>query len=204
MKLIAIDAIDGAGKTTMVKYVVDQLKKRGKRVLQTQEVGNPHVPALKKLREIVLDPNVKFHGASMEFIFAAMGVENGRYYDSVAEDYDYIVSDRSWLSHVAYTDANVSPDFTDDFYLKIVTQLFKKPDYNIFLQIKPDVAWERVTKRGEKADAIEKKGIDFQETVAHAFDVHTRNPELKVITVDANGDVASVQRQLDTFLETLP
>ena len=91
MLKIEVEGTDGAGKTTALKYLLDKLQQNNKRVLETRDVGCPHIPACVKLREIVLDPNSNLSGETMEFIFAGMRLENDKFYKSVAENYDFCI-----------------------------------------------------------------------------------------------------------------
>ncbi len=205
-KAIRVDfcGADGSGKTTSLKYFIEQLRFKGLRVLETREVGNPHVQACVKLREFVLNPENNLSGAAMEFIFAAMRIENEKFYKSVEGEYDYIISDRGWFSHLAYTDHNVSPEFTELFYTKVVGLLTGRPDQVIFLNCLPEVALARRTLRNGFVDAIEAKGPRYQELVYKSFIEHfNANRTIPVAHIDANGDIASVRAQLDSLIQVI-
>src|SRR5450631_4241129 len=120
---IEFEGTDGAGKSTALTYFAEQLRAQGRTLVETREVGNPHIPACVKLREFVLDPASKLSGEAMEFIFSAMRYENDKWLRELVESNnppDYVVSDRGWYSHLAYTDHNVSKDFTNGLYLNLV------------------------------------------------------------------------------------
>lgn len=205
MLKIEVEGTDGAGKTTALKYLLNKLQLKGKRVLETRDVGCPHIPACVKLREIVLNPDSNLCGETMEFIFAGMRLENDKYYKTVAEDYDFILSDRGWLTHLAYTDHNVSKDFTNDFYLDIVEPLTDMPDVVIYLSVDGETALQRRIRRGEEADVIELKGPEYQELVRGSFQEYLMkySGDTKVIIIDATKDLENVQKQLDTTLNIL-
>src|SRR5271166_3134791 len=115
MLKIECEGTDGAGKTTALKYFVDQARTRGLTVVETREVGNPHIPACVKMREFVLDPKSNLTGEAMEAIFAAMRFENDKWLKDLQKSHstpDLVVSDRGFFSHLSYTDHNVSEAFT--------------------------------------------------------------------------------------------
>lgn len=201
IKVIEIEGLDGSGKSTSVSYIKDKLEQYGYKVLLTREVGSKLIPTCLQLREIVLNPNISLDGKSMEFIFAAMRIENQRYYDSVKDQYDFILSDRGWLSHLAYTDHNVDKDFTETFYKDVVAKHTTPPDYVVYLDIDPSVAARRRNVRGEVEDAIEQKGVDFQRKVGDSFKIHlsegTANEDFKAFIIEAAGEIPEVRHQLD-------
>lgn len=204
--VIEVESIDGAGKTTVHSYIIKKLREKGKRVLDTREVGNPHLPVCVELRKLVLNPTSKLDGKSMEFIFAAMRIENQKFYETVKNDYDYIVSDRGLLSHLAYTDHNVNTYFTDDFYGGVVMPLTRNPDLVLFLEIDPETALKRRNARNGFVDAIEAKGPEFQRKVYSSFIKYIRkletNENLQYRFIDANGTIEEVQQKLDFVIET--
>lgn len=203
--VVEIEGLDGSGKTTGLKYLVDSLTAKGYKVLSTREVGSTHVPVCSELRKIVLNPEITLEGTTMEFIFAAMRIENQKFYRSVEEDYDFIISDRGWLSHLAYTDQNVSQEFTYAFYKGIVKDLTTLPDKVLYFDIEPATALERRQVRGEVADSIEKKGAAFMERVAKSFKSHimTLGMFSRVDVVDANKSLDEVKAELDVKIGKL-
>lgn len=201
---IEFEGIDGSGKTTAYDYVCDRLTDLGFKVLRTREVGNPHLPVCVELRKLVLNPERQLDGKTMEFIFAAMRIENQKFYESVKDQYDFIISDRGWLSHLAYTDNNVNPAFTDLFYAGVVSEFTVRPDYVVFLELAPETALARRSKRNGFVDAIEMKGPQFQEAVYNSFVKHIKNESnnFDVLRVDAEQDIEGVRSQLDSMVET--
>jgi len=202
-RVIEFEGIDGSGKTTAWAYFIDQLKERGYRVLDTREVGSPHIPVCVALRKLILDPAAGMDGRSMEYVFAAMRNENQRFYATVADKYDFIVSDRGWLSHLAYTDHNVNPEFTQEFYMNVVVKHTKLPDAVVFLSLAPETALARRGKRNGFVDAIEAKGPGFQELVYQSFMKYIEQTGVKVELIDAERSVEGVQEQLRDLAEKL-
>lgn len=208
-KIIEVEGTDGAGKTTALKYLIEKLRASGKTVLETREVGSPLIPVCVKLREIVLAPESNLSGEAMEFIFAAMRLENQKYYATVRDQYDFIVSDRGWLSHLAYTDHNVSGDFTETFYGNVVAPLTELADVILYLDVNTETALKRRVKRGTGMDVIEMKGVEFQEKVRGSFTFHKNmledfaSDQVRVFDIDANKSVEGVQAEIDDVLKEL-
>lgn len=202
---VEIEGTDGAGKTTALKYLIQQLRERGLEVLETREVGNPNIPVCGGLRELVLSPESDLSGAAMELIFSAMRIENERFYKSVGDRYDFIVSDRGWFSHLAYTDHNVSKSFTRDLYLNFMDKYTSMPDVVVYFSVNTETALKRRVKRGETMDVIEMKGVEYQELVRESFDKYLNKYENDVFiyVVDANASIEGVRVQINTLISLL-
>lgn len=206
MKSVRIDleGIDGSGKTTALKYLLKKLQQHDKRVLSTQEVGSPHIRPCTELRKIVLNPEFQLYGESMEFIFAAMHLENDGFYKSVENKYDYVLSDRGWFSHLAYTDHNVSEEFTQKFYLDFFSSMASLPDVVVYLKVDSSLSEARRKARNEALDAIEIKGSKYQESVGKSFEKYLNMySNLDIMIIDAAQDIAGVEGQLDGVVEKL-
>jgi dTMP kinase len=207
---LEFEGTDGAGKTTGLKYFIERAKAKGLSVVETREVGNPNVPVCVKMRELVLDPNSGLGGEAMELVFAAMRYENDRWLQNLqdsGEAPDLVVSDRGYFSHLAYTDHNVSPEFTEQLYLGLITGTTKLPDVVIYFNVNTETALKRRVKRGETMDVIEMKGIEFQEKVRGSFlsyiDDCSEYSGIDFYNVDANDTLEGVKAQLDTILEEI-
>lgn len=209
---LEFEGTDGAGKTTGLKYFIEQAQKRGLSVVETREVGNPHIPACVKMREFVLDPKSNLQGESMELIFSAMRTENDTWLKKLKAGElgpvpDLVVSDRGWFSHLAYTDHNVSESFTNLLYGSVVEKLTSMPDVVIYFAVNTDTALARRQKRGTGMDVIEMKGVGYQELVRESFlermDEARHKTDIRFFEVDANQDVDGVKAQLDNVLTEL-
>lgn len=202
---IEVEGTDGAGKTTALKYMIEQLQKRGTKVLETREVGNPHIPVCVKLRQTVLDPESNLSGEAMELVFSAMRFENDKFFRNVAKDYDVVVSDRGWFSHLSYTDHNVTPEFTENLYINFMQKYTLLPDVVIYFAVDTQTALQRRVKRGEgMADAIEMKGVGYQEQVRSSFEKYLgQSSGVKIYRVDANDTIEGVRAQMDKIVDSI-
>lgn len=198
---LEFEGCDGSGKTTGLKYFVDRLNDFGKTVLETREVGSPLIPTNVKLREIVLSPDSDLSGKAMEMVFSAMRFENDRLYKSVGNLYDYIVSDRGWLSHLSYTDHNVNEEFTKGLYLNFMQNETSLPDVVVYFAVDTQTALARRVNRSEAVDVIEAKGVGYQELVRQSFEKYIdqlvdERPNTKVFIINANLGIEEVQTEL--------
>lgn len=210
MLKVEFEGTDGAGKTTGLKYFIEKAQERGLKVVEAREVGNPHIASCVKMREFVLDPANNLRGESMELIFSAMRLENDQWLTDLearTNGPDLVVSDRGWFSHLAYTDHNVSPKFTQDLYEGLIGRRTKMPDVVIYFDVNTDTALKRRVSRGGATDVIEMKGVAFQDKVRESFQnyIHEAHETTNVrfFTVDANESLDVVKARLDAILSEL-
>lgn len=204
MKKVEIEGTDGAGKTTGLKYLIEKLEQAGQKVLETREVGSPLIPVNVELRKLILDPNSNMSGKAMELVFAAMRLENDRHYKAVGDQYDFIVSDRGWFSHLAYTDHNESEEFTKKLYMDFLQDMTDLPDVVIYFAVDGETALARRIRRGEEADVIELKGPEFQEKVRSSFEKYmSQNDKVQYIRIDATQSLENVKKQIDSAVNSL-
>lgn len=200
------EGTDAAGKTTGLKYFVERARQRGLSVVETREVGNPHVPSCVKMREFVLDPANGLSGEAMELIFSAMRIESDIWLKKLAKSEnppDLVVSDRGFFSHLAYGLHNTSEDFVNGLFVNLMAEQTALPDIVVYFSVDTKIALERMKKRGQTMDVIELKGVGYQEKVREAFDHYLNQSEVEVYEVDANQDLENVKGQLDTILEDI-
>lgn len=205
---IEFEGTDGAGKTTGLKYFIDQARQLGMSIVETREVGNPHVPSCVKMREFVLNPDSNLSGEAMELIFSAMRIESDAWLKNLQKSDkapDLVVSDRGFFSHLAYGLHNTSEAFVTGLFENLMAKQTSLPDIVLYFDVNTQTALKRRVKRGETMDVIEMKGVPYQDKVREAF-IHYLNlyseklGNTTTYTVDANQDIIGVQNQLNEIL----
>lgn len=135
-KIICLEAIDGAGKSSQVDFLIDYLNKSGKSVkhIHFPRYDTPVGGLIKKWLQGEFD----LHQFAIQMLY-----ETDRY-DAIGEltddNVDYIVLDRYIYSALAFGWAQGA---SMEWLASLQTKL-PKPDYTIILTIDPKVAMERV------------------------------------------------------------
>jgi len=203
---VEFEGTDGAGKTTGLKYFIERARQRGLTVVETREVGNPHLPSCMKMREFVLDPTNNLSGESMELIFSAMRIESDIWLKKLAKSGnapDLVVSDRGFFSHLAYGLHNTSEEFVNGLFVDLMAKQTSLPDVVVYFSVDTQTALKRRVKRGEAMDVIEQKGVEYQERVRDAFEDYLSDSDVETYDIDANRELENVKAQLDSVLEDL-
>ncbi len=151
---IALEGIDGSGKSTQTKLLAKQLNNLGHKVHTTFEPTDSDIG--KMIREIFAG---KREG-DQKVIAALFGAD--RLHHILAEkdgmlalrqDGYSIVTDRYYLSSYAYHGAHVDMDWVMDINAQAVMLL--KPDIHIYIDISPKVSMERISRSRETVEMYE-------------------------------------------------
>ena len=142
---IAIDGIDGTGKTTQAAKLVKRMNDEGLNVELTKEPTDGPIGSI--IRSMLSSSAERPSLLSLQLLFTADRNEHVIAYKGVMESKDVIlVSDRYYFSTVAYGSASgISAE-----YLKLINSIFPKPDLSIIFEAKPEIVMGRIDRRGQK------------------------------------------------------
>ena len=155
---IVFEGIDGSGKTSICSKVSDCLIKRGYKVLQISEPSHSEIGLL--LRNQM--KNLHINQTSLALLYAADSYD---IQERIEDCYDYIISDRNYLSTVAYQMMDVNKD-----WLLMLHQFLKQPDVIFYLNVTVEAALERIKKRNDD--------IDFFETFENLLEIKSNYEKL--------------------------
>lgn len=151
--LIALDGIDGSGKTTLSKLLYKKIIEKGVEC-QLYNMGNygffdSHLNNL-RTKKLAIDP------VSRELLYY---FEGNLFSNEICKNPNKVyITDRYYLSYYAYGPINhVMIDDIEKF-----TAQMKKPDLYFFIDVKPDITLERI-KKYRKIDPPE---IGFSKTLS--------------------------------------
>lgn len=171
--LIVAEAGEGGGKTTVVKALVETLRREGFDVVQTREPGGS--PSAELIRNLVLTGETdRFSGMTEVLLFAAARVEHLRQTILPAlEAGKVVVCDRMLGSTLAYQGAGHGiPRETIQTIHNLTTDGLT-PDLTLWFDVPPEVGLARSTKRlaaaGSNEDRFERLGLGFHERVGTEF-----------------------------------
>lgn len=185
-RYICFEGTEGVGKTTQTQKVVDYLKSKGYKVLQTKEPGTPLSPLTMTLRGIMLDNKYdeELTVAGRELVSQAIrSVHVERVIKPALNEYDFIVQDRGVLSGLAYgTACGNDTDFLETLADYAVYELYDEPSEHALYNIYNDVIYlkgnvseglQKATtskQEFETGDAMESRGLSFMEQVSNNMD----------------------------------
>ncbi|OYT50827.1 MAG: dTMP kinase [Desulfurococcales archaeon ex4484_204] len=191
--LIAIEGIDGSGKTTVAKIVVEKLREWGYPATYTYE------PFDKRFVEIL-----EREGPLLGPIFEALVMAADRYYHiervikPALEGGDTVVLDRYHYSSIAYQGARGA----DVEWIKKLNAFVIKPDLAIYLDIPPRVG---VLRKRKAWEVMEKRKLGYLERIDLLSNVRELYLRLvgegELVYVDANRGLEDVIREVLSLIK---
>jgi len=193
---ICFEGTEGVGKTTQTQKLVDYLRAKGYKVLQTKEPGTSHAPLTLQLRAIMLDKQYdeQLTAPARELISQAIrSIHMEKVIIPALPEYDFIIQDRGILSGLAYGTACGNDVEMLSILANYVTQpaLSSLVDgvYDSIIYLKGDTSAglkKALQSKQEFAagDAIEAKGNSFMQTVSSNMDDMSQAFNTRVVSVD--------------------
>lgn len=195
--LIAIEGIDGSGKTTLAQKLYTSLCKESFDTLLTKEPGGTMVG--QTIRELVQKQDAPLNPRAEFLLFAA---DRAQHFAEVVipavNNKKIVISDRLADSSLAYQ--GYARGLDKEFITQVNTWAMNtiQPDFIIYVRIPVSIALERITKT-RALSAFEKK-ISFLESVAHGFDTMYEN-KCNVITLDGTESQESLTNKALTTIK---
>jgi dTMP kinase len=200
---ITFEGVDGAGKSTQLKLLLEYLQEKGIAYIFTREPGG--TPLAERVREILLNPVHDGMSVVTEaFLFAGGRADHVQNVIRPAlQEGKVVICDRYIDSSMVYQ------GYAGGMPLEFLTQINEmatgslKPHRTIVLDLDPEVARER--RVAMAADRMEQKSEWFHEQVREGYRELAKAEPRRVKIVDASGSVEAVQAQIRSLVnEVLP
>jgi len=202
---ITLEGIDGTGKSTQYRLLVNYLKKRGYAVCATREPGGTR--AGEQIRRILLDSSTGQISALAEL--ALMYAARAQHLEEVVRPAlargQVVVSDRFNDASMAYQ------GYGRKLGTKIVRALDRivcgttQPHLTLVLDLSPKMALERAQgrelRRNSRRGRFEAESVEFHERVRHGYLAIARHDPKRAKVVNADGPVNEVQSEIRKFVE---
>ena len=163
-RYIAIEGIDGSGKTTIANLLYNELSKRYNKIILMKEPYDNDLS--KKIKEIILKEHEKNldYGYLLALLFTAdRSIKNIDLKKYLNNDY-IVISDRSIYSTFSY---QILYEGINIEWLKCVSKYIIRPDITFILDVDPKIAIERINLRGKNITSYE--NIEFLRKVRENF-----------------------------------
>ncbi len=188
---VVVEGPDGAGKTTLVKYLARQLRRQGLDVLEVREPGG--TPLAERARRAVLDLRLAASPlAELFLLLAARADLVSKVIRPALAAGRVVLSDRFELSTAAYQVAGRGlPRRAVGAANRLATGGLK-PDLTLVLDVPAEVGLARLAGRRRRRDRIEGSEAALHRRVAQAF---ARARGRGIVHVDATRPAEAVARQ---------
>lgn len=200
-KFITFEGVEGAGKSTQSKMLVEYLNQNGIDTVWTREPGG--CPEAEEIRNIIVNGSVnKLDGISeLLLMYAARRLHTEKKIKPLLKEGKVVVSDRYFDSTFAYQGFGSGIDLEKiDAIRKIVLDDFK-PDLTIILDIDVRKGLDRANKRGD-ANRFEAKKIEFHNLVKKGFYALSKLEPNRCKLIDTTFlNVEEVQKEIISLLK---
>lgn len=190
-RLITIEGLDGAGKTTLARGLADVLLGRGVAVTLLREPGG--VAASERIRTLVKDPELQVGARAEALLYAAARAQlvEEALVPALARG-EWVLLDRFVDSSLAYQGAGRSLGIEHVRAINAFATGELQPDRTLLLRIDPALGRTRQDGRGEAPDRLEREHDDFFRTIAAAYDALAAAEPQRIRTLDASADPPGV------------
>ena len=182
---IAFEGIDGSGKSTQIGLLAERLKKEGVCCYTTMEPTNAPVGSL--VRQ-VMTGRIRMDNKAIAALFAADRLDHLlNEVDGIAskiEEGTTVLTDRYYFSSYAYDSVDVPMEWV--IRANEQSALILRPTVNLFIDVDPDTALERIARNRFHQELFEKKSrlVEVRENYKKAFDLLAG--EEKYTVIDGN------------------
>jgi dTMP kinase len=190
-RLITIEGLDGAGKSTLAAGLVQALADRGRQATLLREPGG--VTVSERLRALVKDPELRVGARAEALLYAAARsqlVEERL--EPLLDGGEWVVLDRFLDSSLAYQGAGRGLGVSEVRAINLFGTAGLAPDRTLLLRIDPETGRARQRERGQQADRLEREGQDFFTTIANAYDVLAQAEPERIRVIDADAPPGAV------------
>lgn len=202
---ITFEGVEGCGKSTQTRALVDWLRLRDRTVTLTREPGGTEVG--ERCRDILLDTgHVGMRPATELFLYLASRAEHvAKVILPRLEAGEIVISDRYGDASVAYQGGGrgLGHELVEE--LNHVATGGVKPDVTFLLDLDPEVGLDRLVRgRGEHArDRIENEVLEFHKRVREAYlECAAREPD-RFVVIDASLSPKEIEAQITAEVERL-
>ena len=198
-KFITLEGIDGAGKSTHLSWIAEQLRVRHPDVVVTREPGG--TPLGERLREVLLNQTMHPETETL-LMFAARREHLDKVILPALTRGAWVVSDRFSDASFAYQGGGrgVSPDKLE--VLEQWVQQGLQPDFTLLFDVPAAIGKKRLSGNA-RFDRFEREQEMFFENVRSAYLERAARYPRRFRIIDATQSVEQVKKQLKQIITSL-
>jgi len=200
-RFITLEGIDGAGKSTHLKWLARFLGERGIPVTVTREPGGTALG--ERLRELLLHGTAKPHPeAETLMVFAARREHITKVIEPGLASGAWVLCDRFTDATFAYQSGGSGVSWSKVAQLERWTQQGLQPDLTVLFDVAPDIGLARAA-RGKLPDRFEREERAFYERARQAYLDRAREAPERIHVVDGARPLVYIQKQLEFIFSGL-
>ena len=201
-RLITIEGLDGAGKSTLADGLAAELAGRGLSVEAMREPGG--VEASERIRALVKDPSLRVDGRTEALLYAAARAQlvQERLLPALRAG-AIVLLDRFTDSSLAYQGAGRELGVDEVAAINRFATTGVDPDRTLLLRVDPARGRSRQRKRALEPDRLELEEEAFFERIARAYDELARAEPRRIRVLDGSLPAGEVLRDALAAIDDL-
>lgn len=198
---VAIEGIDGSGKTTQAQSVAQELKKRGKNVVITEEPWDDgFVGGI--IRDNILSGKTKLSPVALQHLFVADRADHlEKVVIPALKNGQTVITDRYFWSAIPYglldrgdTNYSNSEVILAAYCILSFYHQFIVPNYTFYLDVSLDTAMKRITQKDEKIELYEKR--EKLEKVKNGYDWLAKKFASEIAVINGEKSIEEVTDEI--------
>lgn len=201
-KFITLEGGEGAGKSTAMRYLQQQLLQLGVDLMTTREPGGTVIA--EQIRQILLKKQGEALTPATELllVFAARSQHITEVIRPALASGQWVLCDRFTDASFAYQGGGRGVDWHMIESLEQFVQQDLRPDLTILLDAPPALGMKRIQRRAE-LDRIETEQLAFFERVRQAYLLRAKQDSKRFVVINTAKSLSEVKRQLLKLARTL-
>jgi dTMP kinase len=197
-RLITLEGIDGAGKSSHLQWLARFLRARGIRVKVTREPGG--TPAGERLRALVLTSRHRLHAETETLLmFAARREHLARVIEPALKRGIWVLCDRFTDATYAYQSGGSGVAWEKVRHLEKWVHPGLQPDLTILFDVAPATGRKRIGRKG-RPDRFERERVAYFGRVRRAYLRRAGAFPRRIRVVNANKGRSEVKKELEKIL----
>jgi len=196
-KFITLEGMDGAGKSTHIPNIVEQIKASVDDVVCTREPGGTALG--EALREMLLHQDMHAETETL-LMFAARREHIAQVIEPALARGAYVISDRFTDATYAYQSGAKSVALDKIKQLESWVQGSLQPDVTLLFDVPVDVSLERLA-AARTPDKFEREGAAFFEKLRSSYLLRAKSDAERFRIIDANKALNAVCEEVKVIIE---
>jgi dTMP kinase len=196
-KFITLEGMDGAGKSTHIPDIVNQIKGYGQTVVCTREPGG--TPLAEELRAILLHQAMHAETESL-LMFAARREHIEQVIAPAIARGDCVISDRFTDATYAYQSGAKAVPSEKINTLENWVQGDLQPDMTLLFDVPVEVSLQRLA-LARTPDKFEREGADFFEKLRNAYLARAKQAPARFRVINANQPLEKVKQEVKAIIK---
>jgi len=181
---VTLEGVEGSGKTTVAKGLIEILEAGGYEIIYTREPGGNKIA--ESIRDIILDTkNTDMDVRTEALLYAAARRQHlVNVIEPALKAKRIVICDRFVDSSIAYQGygRKIGPELVE--YINDFAIAGKRPDLTFLIAVKPEVGLARINKdKNREVNRLDLEEIDFHQLVYNGYqELARKNPDrIKII-----------------------